>query len=353
MTFLTMMKRTLLFLLAALLLLSCGRRPADTRIPRVTPVQAGVDTTGFSLLFNDVWGTHACDEIHSLVVLKGGKLVYDRYAVGEDPDQLRVMWSASKTFTSAAVGFAVQEGLLTVDDRVIGFFGEELADAGGLSARPDSAWLAGMTVKDLLTMSAFSRDDIDLCIQNDTVNWARVVLSSELEFEPGTKFRYNSMDTYLLSAIVSKLTGQTVSAYLTPRLFEPLGIRRWHWDLSPQGYNTGGWGLYLTTESFAKMGQFYLQKGMWNGKQLLDPQWIVDSTSPQIYQKGVPVEDERGMGYGYQIWCATHNAFRLDGAHGQHCIVMPEKDAVVAYHANSRHTMDIVKYVWERIWPAL
>ena len=134
---------------------------------------------------------------------------------------------------------------------------------------------------------------------------------------------------------------------------EPLGIRRWHWDLSPQGCNTGGWGLYLTTESFAKMGQFYLQKGMWNGKQLLDPQWIIDSTSPQIYQKGVPVEDERGMGYGYQIWCDTHNAFRLDGAHGQHCIVMPEKDAVVAYHSNSRHTMDIIKYVWERIWPAL
>ena len=249
--------------------------------------------------------------------------------------------------------FAVQEGLLTVEDRVIDFFKEEMAAAGGLAARPDSAWLAGMTVKNLLTMSAFSHDDIDRCIQNDTVNWARVVLASELEFEPGTKFRYNSMDTYLLSAIVSNLTGQTVSAYLTPRLFEPLGIRRWHWDLSPQGCNTGGWGLYLTTESFAKMGQFYLQKGMWNGKQLLDPQWIIDSTSPQIYQKGVPVEDERGMGYGYQIWCDTHNAFRLDGAHGQHCIVMPEKDAVVAYHSNSRHTMDIIKYVWERIWPAL
>ena len=347
------MKRTVFSLLAALLLLSCGRQPADTPIPRTTPERSGVDTTGFSLLFNDVWGTHACDEIHSLVVLKGGKLVYDRYAVGEDPDQLRVMWSASKTFTSAAVGFAVQEGLLTVEDRVIDFFKEEMAAAGGLAARPDSAWLAGMTVKNLLTMSAFSHDDIDRCIQNDTVNWARVGLASELEFEPGTKFRYNSMDTYLLSAIVSNLTGQTVSAYLTPRLFEPLGIRRWHWDLSPQGCNTGGWGLYLTTESFAKMGQFYLQKGMWNGKQLLDPQWIIDSTSPQIYQKGVPVEDERGMGYGYQIWCDTHNAFRLDGAHGQHCIVMPEKDAVVAYHSNSRHTMDIIKYVWERIWPAL
>jgi CubicO group peptidase (beta-lactamase class C family) len=321
--------------------------PSPITLPRADAAKMGIDTTHYHKVWDVVW-SKATDELHSLMVVKDGKVVYERYAPTLNAQTPKVLWSASKTFTSTAVGFAVDEGKLSVKDPVISFFTkEELPDT--LDER-----LKRMTVKDLLTMSSgFSRDLLVDAITSFEGDWAQKALAVPMSREPGSKFAYNSMNTYLVSVIVSRAVGEPMDRYLDRKLFQPLGIKNWHWDHSPQGYPTGGWGLYLCTDDLAKAGQFYLQKGMWNGKQLLDPQWIIDSTSPQIYQKGVPVEDERGMGYGYQIWCDTHNAFRLDGAHGQHCIVMPEKDAVVAYHSNSRHTMDIIKYVWERIWPAL
>jgi len=221
-----------------------------------------------------------------------------------------------------------------------------------------------MTIKNLLTMSSgFAHDSPEATWRNGGKDWVKVALSDSLTFEPGTRFAYNSMNTYLLSVIVSKVTGKKLADYLTEKLFKPLQITDWVWEESPQGYNCGGWGLYLRLEDLAKMGQFYLQKGKWNGKQLLDPEWIEASMSAQIYQQdrtnATPEQIEKwdnsdwGCGYGYQMWrCIKPSSARLDGAHAQLCIICPDKNLVVATlsHANSG---TIMAGVWKYIYDSL
>ncbi|MBW7461807.1 serine hydrolase, partial [Paenibacillus sepulcri] len=152
-------------------------------------------------------------------------------------------------------------------------------------------------------------------------------LAAPVEHEPGTHFVYNSGATYMLSAILQKVTGQTLLEYLQPRLIEPLGIKGAAWDVCPRGINVGGWGLNVTTEDIARFGQLYLQKGMWNGQRLLTEEWIAEATSSQISNGDGGVNDW-AQGYGYQFWRCRHGVYRGDGAFGQFCIVMPEQDAV-------------------------
>ena len=291
----------------------------------------------FNNVFDDVW-SEGCNELHSLMVLRDGKVIFERYEAGHGPDELHILWSASKTFTATAVGFACQEGLITTDDKVVSFFGaEELPEE-------ISPWLAQMTIHDLLVMSSgieiVTTDIRAMTRLNPDLNWAKVTLCSRLNFEPGTMFHYNGMDTYLLSVIVSKVTGEQMSSYLERKLFKPLGIKEWIWKKSPQGYDTGGWGLFLNLESLAKMGQFMLQRGVWNGKRLLNEEWFDNAMSPQIMQhqgRGESEEwiaehanDDWNRGYGYQMWCCTHGAYRLNGAWSQFCVIIPDKNAVVA-----------------------
>lgn len=310
-------------------------------------------------VFTGITEFEGTDELHSMIVLKDGKKIYERYDTGHNPEDLRVFWSASKTFTAVAVGFAVQDGLLKVDDKVISFFGDE-----DLPARR-SEWLEKLTVKNLLTMSSgLGTDGIGKTRSHIWKNPAREVLAVPMAFEPGSRFKYNSMNTYLLSEIIQRLTGMKTSEYLNIKLFRPLGIDRWAWEESAAGVTVGGWGLYSTTETLAKMGQFLLQKGMWGGKQLLDPSWIEDLSSCQILQydpSEITAEqlaefatNESRQGYGYQVWRCTHNAYRLDGAHGQLCIIIPEKNAVIAIHSSfHRGLKNLFNLVWENIYPVL
>ena len=209
-------------------------------------------------------------DLHSVMVLQGGKVLKEQWLSEGNAKTPHVLNSVSKTFTATAVGFAVAEGKLKLTDKVIRFFPEETP------ANPDEH-LQALTVQDLLTMS--SGHDVDPTAlvrtpENKDKNWAAIFLSAPLKHKPGTYFCYNSLGTYMLSAIVQKVTGEKVIDYLYPRLFRPLGIVGAHWDESPQGICTGGWGLYVKTEDLAKMGQFLLQKGQWNGQQLLPASWV-------------------------------------------------------------------------------
>ena len=285
-------------------------------------------------------------ELNSVMVLQHGKKLLEWYDNCYGPDFRNICWSASKTFTSAAVGFAVQEGLLSLDDCLVDYLKKEQL--------PDqvSDTLAGLTLRNLIIMSSgLSKDaiaDLGSYCPDCTI---KSILSRGFAFEPGSRYRYNSFNTYLLSAVITNITGQRLSEYLKPRLFEPLGIRNYYWDLSLEGYDMGGWGLYLTTEGLAKMGQLYLQKGLWDGKQLLASQWIEESMTAHIFQSGTKVPgDDHASGYGYQMWVnAVGGGARLDGAHGQWVIICPDKDAVIVITQNTNARKSI-SFVWKEFY---
>jgi len=173
-----------------------------------------------------------------------------------------------------------------------------------------------------------------------------------VEHEPGSKFVYNSAATYMLSAIVQKLTGQKVIDFLTPRLFDPLGIQGQTWETCPRGINTGGWGLAVKTEDIARFGQLYLQKGKWADRQLVPESWIAEATTKQISNGTNPASDW-AQGYGYQFWRCRHGAYRGDGAFGQYCVVLPEQDAVLAITSGIGDMQAVLNVAWEQLLPGL
>lgn len=312
------------------------------------------DTAQFDSVFFDVART-ACNELHALMVVKDGKVIYEQWDPSYGPDHLHVMWSASKTFTATAVGFAVQDGLLDVTDKVVDYFTPE-----ELPQQP-SAWLKKMTIYDLLIMSSGFKDDfLGRSDGGEDFDWAKETLASEITFSPGSRFAYNSMNTYLLSVIVTKVTGKRVDEYLQDKLFRHLGIEEYRWKTSPQGYTAGGWGLYMKTEDFAKMGLFMLEKGKWGRKQLLDPEWFDQAMSAQIMQyagQGYSPEevarikdDDWNQGYGYQMWMCRNGGVRLDGAWAQVCVIYPDKDLVVVGQSYASNTWDLLNSIASRIY---
>jgi hypothetical protein len=192
-------------------------------------------------------------------------------------------------------------------------------------------------------------------------NWVKTFLSLPIENPPGSVFLYNSGATYMLSAIVQKVSGEKVIDYLRPRLFAPLDIRGMTWETCPRGINTGGWGLGVQTEALAKFGQFYLQKGAWNDQQILPAAWIQEATTFKIQQpadKGGDLEklkktSDWHQGYCYQFWRCRHNAFRGDGAFGQFMVIMPDQEAVVAITSQTADMQNELNLVWDHLLPAI
>ena len=182
--------------------------------------------------------------------------------------------------------------------------------------------------------------------------WTKTFLAQPVPFKPGTHFLYNTSATYMLSAIVQKATGMTVLDYLKPRLFEPLGIEHPTWETSPQGITTGGFGLSIRTEDIARFGQLYLQKGTWNGKQVVPAAWVEAATARQTSNGSDPKSDWE-QGYGYQFWRCRHGAYRGDGAFGQFCVVMPEQDAVIAITSGVKDMQGVLNLVWNKLLPAM
>lgn len=295
-------------------------------------------------------------ELHSLIVRRHGRDVARGWWSPYRHDVPQLLYSLSKSFTSTAVGMAVAEGKLRVTDRVVDFFPAQ---------RPAevSPHLAALTVRHLLTMSVGQATDSTPVITRAT-DWVRAFLALPIAQPPGANFLYNSGATYMLSAIVQKVTGQPVARYLRPRLFDPLGIADAPWATCPMGVNTGGWGLKATTDALAQFGQLYLQKGAWKGRQLLRPEWVAEATAAQIHQPltGAPAgvdpqtllqTSDWHQGYGYQFWRCRHDAFRGDGAFGQFCIVMPAQQAVVAITSSTLDMQGLLNLVWEHLLPGM
>lgn len=299
-------------------------------------------------------------DIHSIMILQHGKVLKEKWMSEGAPDKAHVLNSVSKTFTSTAVGFAIAEGLLKLDDKLIDVFSEYAP------AEPQEN-LKKVTVKDLLTMNCGQEIDplYTMNRADTTVNWIKNFMVQPFLHEPGTWFAYNSTGTYLLSAMVQKKAGMKVLDYLMPRLFEPLQITPDHWD-EHDGINAGGWGLYLKTEDLAKMGQLLLQDGKWNGEQLLPEGWVKEASKAQVpsvpnmtrpdeaEKKGLTLENSDWVqGYGYQMWRCRHNGFRADGAGGQYILVFPERDAVIAMTANVQDMQKELDEIYDTILPAL
>ncbi|MEM8735844.1 MAG: serine hydrolase [Planctomycetota bacterium] len=310
-------------------------------LPRATPESQGVATEQVLEFIREA--DKQVDSIHSLIVVRHGKVVTEAYWAPESAEKPHILWSLSKSFTSTAVGLAVQEGQLRIDDPVIKYFPEQMASD---SASPN---LAAMKIRDLLTMSAGHSQEVNL--RSVQGSWTEAFLKHDIPHQPGTHFKYNTPATYMLAAIVEKVTGESLVDYLQPRIFEPLGIDRPRWDKSPEEISLGGYGLFLKTEDIAKFGQLYLQKGVWNGKELLSPEWIEMATSKQVSNGDNP-DSDWNQGYGFQFWRCRHNAYRGDGKDGQFCIVLPEHDAVIAITSNTRNMGKELGLVWDHLLPA-
>lgn len=299
---------------------------------RATPESQGISSVDMKTYFDAMMATQT-GEPHGVMVLRHGKVVGELFPEPFSGKYGHTLYSASKTFVAVAVGLAVAENRLKLDDPVAAFFPKQLPDTV-------SENLAHMTVRDLLTMTAGIRPD--WLMRTTGSDWVRRYLSKRVEFRPGEHFEYDSMVTYLLSAIVQCVTGEKLIDYLRPRIFEPMHITEVAWEESPEGINTGGWGLYLQVESMAKFGQLLLNRGQWEGHQLIPAEWV-DEMTTSLQKTGL------ADNYGYQVWrCDYPDAYRADGALGQYIIVAPREQMVVAItQANTGNGVAERHLVWD------
>jgi CubicO group peptidase (beta-lactamase class C family) len=327
-----------------------SRNLIGSSLPRSTPELQGMSSAGISSFLDAIEKSGI--QFHSLMIVRNGSVVTEGWWAPYAAPLKHTLYSLSKSFTSSAVGLAIAEGKFTLDSPVVSFFPDDKpADV--------SANLAAMKVKHLLSMSTGHFKDTTAALREgpDSMTWAKKFLMQPVEREPGTYFVYNTGATYMLSAIVQKATGQNVLDYLKPRLFEPLGIEGMDWENNAEGVSVGGYGLRVRTEDIAKFGLLYLQKGKWNGKQILPAAWIDDATASHVDNspgrtRGKQPDDDWAQGYGYQFWRCTHNAVRGDGAFGQFCIMMPEQNAVVAITSESFDLQGSMNLIWNHLLPA-
>lgn len=317
-------------------------RAVPQPLPRSTPEAQGISSDavrGF------VEAADKINTLHSYMILRHGRVIAEGWWKPENADKPHVLNSVSKSFNSTAVGLAISEGKLSLDDPVLKFFPDD-------APKDISDNLKAMKVRDLLTMSC--GHDVEPPKTPDGPS-VKQFLAHPVVHAPGTHFLYNGGCSYTLSAIVTKVTGKTVLEYLKPRLFEPLGIENPPWPSSPEGYSLGAHGLFLRTEDIAKFGQLYLQKGEWKGKQLVPAAWIAEATRKQVpnEQEGhANIGIDWKQGYGFQFWHCKHDSFRADGAGGQFCVVIPDKDAVIAITADTGNMQGELNAIWDNLYPA-
>lgn len=316
-------------------------------LPRSTPEMQGVPSDVLSKLFDAMDASEI--EFHSVMVMRNGFVIGEGWWAPYAPQYKHSLYSLSKSFTSAAVGLAINEGHFTVESPVISFFPDLLPAV----VSPN---LAAMKVKHLLTMNSGHTTEPGL----RGANWAQNFLAATVDNEPGTHYTYNTSATYMLSAIVTKTTGKTLLEFLTPRLFDPLKIEGADWEVSPQGINSGGVGLRIRTEDIASFSQLYLNKGRWKGKQIIPEAWVEASSKSYWDFKSNPFggstpkeKDDWQQGYGYQFWHTRHNGYRSDGLYGQFGIIIPEENLVVAITEESFKTQQTLNFVWDILLPGL
>ncbi|MCR4903261.1 MAG: beta-lactamase family protein [Butyrivibrio sp.] len=292
----------------------------ETKLERRTPESQGISSADIVDLLNELSHTPKC-RMHKIMVIRNG------YVIGEcayrpyDMDMWHVTHSMCKSITGMAIGLLISEGKLKLTDKIQDIF----SNKKGLFTFFKQA---DITVENLLTMtSGIDYNEAGAIAGND---WRKRFMNSNTKAVPGTVFDYNSMNSYMLSAIITEITGETLVEYLTPRIFEPLGIKRIFWESCPQNITKGGWGLFMRMEDMAKVGQLYIQKGMWEGKQIIPKEWVEESVKPRYatQKAGTPY-------YGYQLWLsdARNGAFTFNGMLGQNVFCFPDINMIICTNA--------------------
>lgn len=303
-------------------------RPERYPLPRSIPEAQGVSSGYLERFFKEL---DQCKKIkvHSVAVLRHGTMIAQAHWKPYTGSYPHMMYSLSKSVTAMAVGMCIEEGLFGLDDKLVDLLPEKCPALR-------SPRINSVTVRMLLNMTAGVRfNEVGTMTERD---WARAFLASDCAFEPGGDFMYNSLNSYMLSALVCKVTGMSLTEFLNPRLFRPLGIQEPYWEKCPMGIEKGGWGLYLRPEAMAKLGQLYLQKGAWSmdGKkwQLVPAHWVEESTTALVETK----MGEHTTGYGFHLWSfPIKGSYQFNGVFGQYVVVIPDADMVLAITSGSQN----------------
>lgn len=315
-----------------------------TPLPRCTPEAQGLSSQAILSWLDALAAAQL--ELHSFILLRAGQVLAEGWWAPYSPERPHLLNSLSKSFTSVAVGYLVTDGKVSLDDRLVDLFADALPEQV-------SDFLAAMRVRDLLTMrTGHAADTTGAVVTAPDGDWVRAFLAQPVTFAPGTHFVYNTAATFILSALVQRLTGITLLEFLRPRLLEPLGIGQAHWEVGPRGIQVGGWGLHLTTEDIARFGQCLLQQGRWEGEQVIPEAWVQEATRAHVPPGQDAATNDWANGYGYQFWMCRHGAYRGDGAFGQFCVVMPQQQAVLAITAYVSEMQAILNQVWAHLLPA-
>ena len=288
---------------------------------RATPESQGISSDLFAALLRELDASKDT-EMHHFMALRHGKVICECNFAPYPKGMWHITHSMCKSITGMAIGMLIEEGKLKLDENIYDIFSDHI-NAFSKIFRPV------ITVENLLTMtSGVTFNESGIVSGND---WLGSFLNASVNGKPGTEFQYNSLNTYVLSAIITKRTGETLTEYLTPRLFAPLGITKYYWETCPKGITKGGWGLFLCAEDMAKLGQLYLQRGKWNGQQLVSEYWIEISTARHLKTQNDT------YGYGYQLWMEQRpGSFEYNGMLGQNVIIYPDMDMVLVTNAGNK-----------------
>ncbi|WP_165279921.1 serine hydrolase domain-containing protein [Paenibacillus protaetiae] len=311
------------------------------KFPRSTPEEQGLASAAITAFLQSVQEQSL--ELHSFMIVRNGYVVSEGWWEPYRSELPHMLFSLTKTFTSTAVGIASDEGLLNVNDSVIAYFPEL---ANGQNSRHGQP----LRIRDLLVMGTGHAEDT---MPTPDGSWIAEFLNKPSTYEPGTRFAYHNAASNLLSLIVERASGQTLQQYLKPRLFAPLGINGELWDTNPDGTIPGGYGLRLLTEDIAKLGQLYLQKGVWEGERIVSEEWLAEASGKQISNGDEP-DNDWNSGYGYQLWCCYRDgAYRFTGMFNQLCLVLPEHNAIVALTSATLDERPVYETIWKHLVPAM
>ncbi|WP_454691643.1 serine hydrolase domain-containing protein [Achromobacter aloeverae] len=321
---------------------------------RAAPATRGIDASAIQAFLDGLEREEL--ELHSFMFWKDGAVIAEGWWAPYAPGLRHMLHSSVKSFVGTGIGLAVDRGLLALDAKVADFFPEHVP--------PDApASLHRMTVRHLLTMTSGHGSGISGGEwRRLTTSWIADFFKEPMVYEPGERFVYCSGCSYMLAAILQKVTGERVRDWMAPRFFEPLGIEDLAWDVGPDGVNTGGNGIRAKTSDLLKLALVHMQGGQWQGQQLLSPAWTAAATGAQIEDivighfdgkryadPGAPGAEKR-EGYGFQWWRGPDNTFTASGLFGQHAIAFPDHNAVIAFTGGiAPREKRVHRLIWENI----
>ncbi len=310
-------------------------------LSRAVPESQGVSSAA---ILKWVQAESKLDAVHSFVLVRHGRVIAQGAWAPYDLDRPHQLYSHSKSFTSTAIGFLVDDGKLDLDCPLIDLFPDKIPVDADEKVR-------ALRVRDLLTMNTGFEGSDNMRAHPEEPDWLKSFFATKPGVWPGTRFRYDTCATYVLAAIVEKISGKPMMAFLQERLCRPLGFGRAYTHVSPTGVACGGYGLYVRTPDLAKFGLLYLNEGEWNGQRLLSRDWVRLASAKQTASN--PGSGDWSCGYGFQFWRCRHGAYRADGSHGQYTIVMPDQDAVLSVTACLPNMGAILEPVWDILLPAM